>query len=233
MIQPFATCRALALGAMVLAGCSGSSANVETPDNALDTLRGAFANLSAGGRPAGDPAAALTAGNLRAAGLDGDVLGLVLEERGLAAAMTPAVVSGRTIAWETADGVTVSTRNGALAATRGLGQDVLDAVTAPLEAALAAGRPADYVRGITILDGGNAPYVIGMRCALRGGGADAGLGVPARTWTETCELSRPDGSEVVPATIRNAFVTAGGAVLVSRQWAGPRTGMLTFRRFRI
>ena len=217
------------MAALALSACSGSSSNLERPETSLAGLREGIARLAA---PEAPPVP-LTAERMRAAGLSGSVLTLALEERGLNAALTPELASGRTLTWTTADGVRLSTRSGLLAATRGLGQDVLDAVTAPGEAAVLGGRPADYVRGMTVLGGGNRPYVIGMRCALRRGGAVLG----PSAWSETCALSRPDGAPVAPETIRNEYLVAPGrtgpVVRASRQWVGPRTGYITLRRYEL
>ena len=216
-----------------LSACSGASDNVDAPSTGVETIR----NLGRIFDPTDEGQAIPTRAQLAASGLQGTALVLVIEDLGVGAALTPELANGRTITWRTADGVTVSTRAGVVAATRGLGQDVLEAITAPLEAALAAGSAADYRRGLTVLDGSNRPSVVVMTCNLRPGPGRSASGIVLRSWIETCGLSRPEGGVAAPGRIRNEYLVGTGPIagrmVVSRQWVGPYTGFITLNRYDI
>ena len=231
--------RATALGlALALGACSGGTGELNRSGAGLTSVRvvGLLRdNLRA--RREGPAPFTLTRAQLAAAGITQPVL-LARLPSGEAAGLVPAASNRGRIVWATEDGITLTGRGGVLAATRGLGGDLLSAETEPVVLALAAGREARYRRVLRRLDGEGLILRQPYDCALRLGPREVvsvlGRRHDTRLSTETCRPVVPTDPETpaayaaVPFT--NTYNVGDGTIWVSRQWVGPSVGSLRLER---
>ena len=163
--------------------------------------------------------------------LDGGALEATIEASGLSAYLSVSGgrddgATGQVITWRTGDNASLTTRNGVLIATRGLGGDVLSS-----DVRTSRGQPGPS-------SGGSHVQLI------RGGDEDA------LRMSLICELSDmgPQTIEIVDRRYATRHLqqrcTGGGGAIVneywvdrsanvvwqSRQWAGPEIGYLRLRR---
>ena len=129
--------------------------------------------------------------------------------------------------WRSADGVSVTTRADLLQATRGLGADMLASDTTQSATRLRINQPGIAQRFHTFLNGEDQAVTRAYVCEITTRGPrqiDVGRGSePARLMAEDCAS--------LTETFTNLYwIAPGGAVLQSRQWAGPFTGPLAIRR---
>lgn len=108
-------------------------------------------------------------------------------------------------------------RNGMLVGTRGLGHDMASADAAATLALVRAGRAGQAQRVIRYYSGDGLERPLPFSCDIAKG-AKAGLMV------ETCQGNG--------ATFQNNYLVSGGAIGVSRQWAGPGLGYITIQTLR-
>lgn len=194
---------AVALSALSACGSDGDEGA------AARVLAGA-AGLRAGPGAAGAPAAAAPAD---LAALPQPVLRVRLAATGAEALVVPVARAGGVTTFASADGRTVSLREGVVVATRGLGPDLM-ASDGPRLSDLRPG--AAWLRRFEWLDGLDRPQGTTFACTTEGTGAEL---------RETC---RPEAGG--SAGFTNTFRLApGGRIAESSQWLGPDLGMLTIR----
>jgi hypothetical protein len=108
---------------------------------------------------------------------------------GTQALMALAGRNGDVITWASADGRSISLRQGVLVATRGFGFDLMSADVTGTLAALSGG-PRDYERHVSYLDGENRTVLRSFACRMEEPVAETidsfGRSIPATRWTETC-----------------------------------------------
>ena len=151
-------------------------------------------------------------------------LQLGLLEEGVATTLRRISLRDGISTWVSADGVTVSTKEGIIVATRGFGGDVMGADTAPLMQALADGQDTAYARNLSVLNGENRVETLAFDCAFSSLGAREAQTLagpqPATLFQEDCR----DGALRV---LNLYFVDGSGRVIQTRQWGGPAAGVLT------
>lgn len=212
--------------AVLLAACSGGT------EGGDDRIRPILSTVTAALRPAPAPEPfTATRASLSAAGFRGPLLIVAGEARGTRAGFVPETTNRGAITWRSADDVTVRTRGGVLAATRGMLFDLMAADDALFRQTLAAGG-GRYVRAIRDLDAEGVLRRIDLACTLTRGGAGAvavlGRSYAVTRWSESC--IGPEGPPYPNAPggrIENTYdVDSGGAIRRSRQWAAPHLGYL-------
>lgn len=129
--------------------------------------------------------------------------------------------------WRSGDGVSITTQDGLLQATRGLGADMLASDTSEIATRLRLNQPGTARRFHTFLTGEDKALTRAFLCdvSVRGPRSiDVGRGPePARLMAEDC-ASLTD-------TFTNLYwIAPDGDLLQSRQWAGPFTGPLAIRK---
>jgi len=188
MTRSFLRHRALVLClTAMLAGCS-NEVDVE-PGAALfrtvaQTAKGAFGNRDAPAAPAVDDlqlrAALQTEGK--------PILRVTFNNSGVSTFLGAIALNQGVRTWSTNDGLTVSTRDGVLLATRGFGRDLM-AADAPSAAQLSRGT-GSHPRLHVYLDGADQTRKVAMTCRVSSAGAETvavlGLGYPTRHVVETC-----------------------------------------------
>lgn len=145
-----------------------------------------------------------------------------VEKTGATGTMALAAGSPDSRTWLSADGISITTRGGLLAATRGFGGDLLSAETAPLAAALRADR-GHYSRAVEHLDGENLVRETHLDCEVTSGGRTA-IEVVEKTYrvrllTETCR----SGTDTLTSQF---WIDGSGQVRQSRQWVSKAIGMV-------
>ena len=149
---------------------------------------------------------------VRASKTDAPILMVELPSRKAVATLSIAGQNNGAITWFDATGRSVTTRDGIVIATRGLGWDVMAADVSGTRRALRGGA-SSYTQSQRFLDGEDQLNVHQMICsATRAGG----------TLKETCKT--PFGQ------IENSFVHSGGAVVKARQWLGTGIGYAVVSR---
>jgi hypothetical protein len=208
----FAAC-ALA-GLALLAGCSSEKTQIDGWTQA----RAVLATLTAKRSTAPiDP-------GLTRAQVDGSQLPLILltvENRNATAALARVNTNAGTETFITADGITVTTRDGVLISSRGLGNDLMSAAV-PSRAQISAGS-GSHRRVHDHLDGGDVTVRHAFDCTLAGAGSETvtvvGLSWPTRVVSESC--TGDSGS------FENRYwIDSRGIIRQSRQWVGADVGFL-------
>ena len=141
------------------------------------------------------------------------------------ATLSPVARNAGTVTWMTLDEVTVSTRDGLIVATRGLGHDLMSADLSQVRAALPEGGRATRVH--YRLEGENRTEALRFACTIRPEGREmldiAGRRVATRRVSERCE--GPSGSFT-----NRYWIDGAGRVAQSRQWLLPEIGAATTQR---
>lgn len=203
------------LACLVLAGCgSERAAEGQFARQLGSALKGA--SLFGQEAEVPDVPPALTPALL--AQIGSPVLVARIEPSAQVAGLLPVARNGDTLTWATEDrAVTLSFTNGALSATRGLGNDLMSADNQELRRLLVAGRGGQAVRVHRYLDGENRVVTEALRCELRDAGPDTAVlpfeTRPARLFVERCANLRHQ--------VENRYWLAGGLVVQSEQWVGP------------
>lgn len=132
--------------------------------------------------------------------------------------------------WRSQDGAQISTRNGIIINTRGLGGDVMSAEV-PVSSD-GAGPSHSGAQTLQVRAGANTVWPAALTCDL----VDLGprtieiveLQYATRHLRQTCEAHANETQGVV---INDYWVDSGrGIVWQSRQWAGPQLGYIRLRR---
>lgn len=121
--------------------------------------------------------------------------------------------------WQTRDGAQITTRNGLVTVTHGLGFDLVGADLAGVTAALAGG-PAHYTRRFGYLDSDMSTLVLTYRCRMEIGTSllHGPGGQHVTSFVEIC-----DGQNSFQNTYHRG---ADGTLWWSRQWVSVQTGAL-------
>ena len=214
---------------LVLGACSaGNAVRDEGAVSVRDLLR---QRVAAAGAPAAAPAP-LPSREVLAARTD-PLLALDIPSRGARATVTPAARNRGTVTWLSADGITVTTRDGLLIASRGLGYDLMSADVSGTLAALRSGGGA-HARVHYALADSNARLARRYDCVTRPLGAEpveiVGRVSAARLWEESCALESASPDDAAAAGegrfVNRYWIGAGGAVLRSRQHLTPQIGAI-------
>lgn len=212
------------LAACVVAGCSGG---VQSPARGTELVNAVGSVFQARRQQQDRPV--LTRAVLD--GLDGAFLEATVEDTGNLAYMFVNAdrqdsYPGRVRVWRTEDNVTLTTRQGVLIQTRGLGGDVLATDVDVRAGVLGPASGGERRMQIRALDNRSVSLV--GACSLTDLGPSQITIVervhPTRHIRETCEF--PNGA------IQNDFWTDSSADVIwqSRQWAGPSIGYITLRQ---
>lgn len=202
----------------LLAGC-GNTRDQDT--SSLGLIRQAIGQMAAQraagsqpAAPAADPAQmaaealSVNPGPLILAGLESmgttQVLAMVGENNGLRTYMTKTEQA-------------LILRRGMLIGTRGLGNDLSTTEAGPSEALIRSGRSGRAERTLRYYAADGTERPLPFTCTI-------GPGPRAGVMVESCER---DG-----IAFQNNYLVSGGAISVSRQWAGPRLGYITIQTLR-
>lgn len=213
-------------GAVALAGCSGGTDEAPAQLQLSRAAKGVFGRVLQGQKTRSGQVE-ISRAQLEAIGVP--ITGISAERRGLSAYFflvetrrdeTP----GQIEVWMSGDQLsTVSTRGGAVIATRGLGGDVLSSGVP-----LADGAPASGALEQRIFIGDNSERGLTLRCETEDLGPETveilGVSHATRHLRQICEGAG--------GRVSNDFWRApgDGTVWQSRQWAGPHVGYLQLRR---
>ena len=141
------------------------------------------------------------------------------------ATLSPVARNAGTVTWITLDGVTVSTRDGLIVATRGLGHDLMSADLAPVRSALPEGGRATRIH--YRLDGENRTEALRFACTIRPEGREvldiAGRRVATHRVAERC--AGPAGSFT-----NRYWIDDAGRLAQSQQWLLPEIGAAMTQR---
>ena len=168
--------------------------------------------------------------------IDGALLEATLERRDQLAFLyvngqvrdgTPGLVT----TWRTQDDITLSTRNGVLIATRGLGEDMLTSAVPVAGDRPGPARGGEKVHDIRALD--NKVVHLRLICELNDLGPETieivGQRHATRHLRETCVGGQAGDGRSAGRVINDYWVDSG-ITWQSRQWAGPGSGYLRLRR---
>lgn len=132
----------------------------------------------------------------------------------VAAVIVEAEKTGKHTTWFSADSVSVTTYNGLIVATRGLGFDLMGADIQEAAARITEGKTGTAPRKHSYLDGEDRIYWIAFTCQYQHSAQPNGSLV-----AETCTS---DGR-----VIENQYwLDARAKVVASKQWIGPRNGYI-------
>lgn len=155
----------------------------------------------------------------------GALLYAALPGAGAEALLTPVARNAGTVTWLTGDGVTLTTRNGLIVASRGLGDDLMSADVSGVFPALEDGGPGRRIH--YRLDGDNRTRATEFDCKVTGEGTErveiAGRAVEAIRVAESCR----GGGE---SFVNRYWISAQGRIVQSEQWLTPGVGAVTTRR---
>lgn len=221
---------ALAVALLGLAGCSGGTDAPPVQLQIFDAARGSAGRMAARLRGGQAAAPTLSRAQLEATGLT--ITEVTAERRELTAYLFRALERrdsdpGLIEVWSTEDSsVTVTTRQGVVIATRGLGGDLLSS-----RVEVADSRPGPAGGGAQVQMIRNLDFretALALSCELADLGAETieilGQRQATRHLRQSCEGG---GGQVVNDYWTDA---ASGIVWQSRQWAGPHVGYLRLRR---
>jgi hypothetical protein len=219
--------------ALVLAGCSGGN---DVPALELQVIKSTREIIAAKTAPKTTPPP-VTRAMLDT--LDGTFLEARLERHDLMAhlyveAQRRDAGPGQITVWHTFDTVTLTTRNGVLIATRGLGGDILSSTIQVAGARPGPARAGEKIMNIRSLD--NKAVRLTLVCELSDLGPETIEIIEHRHATrhlrETCKGGISGDGSGSPGTVVNDYwVDArNGLVWQSRQWAGPYIGYLRLRQ---
>jgi len=137
---------------------------------------------------------------------------------------------GRIMIWRTEDNVTLTTRNGMLIATRGLGGDILSSTVQVQGNLPGPATGGEHVQVIRALDGGDVR--LAMACDLVDLGPETIEIIERKHATRHLQQRCSGGDGDGAGHISNDYWVDFGNDLVmqSRQWAGPQIGYMRFRR---
>ncbi len=133
---------------------------------------------------------------------------------------------GDIVVWRTTDNVSLTTRNGVLVATRGLGGDILSSSVQVSDSWPGPSHDGEHIQMIRALDDREVTFAFG--CEVVDLGAET-IEIIDRKYA-TRHIQQQCEGRKGPITNDYWIDSRRGKVWKSRQWAGPNTGYLTFRR---
>lgn len=223
---------AASLLVLALAGCGNDTSKTEGTKIALGVVKGVTAKLSPGkaakGGAAPDPEKLAASA---AASFKGPLVLAQIEKAGLLTALGETGRNGAVRTFATPNEQTLVFRNGLLAATRGLGNDLMSAKTDAAAALILRRQPGTAARTYRYLDGEGIERPLPMQCAVTAGPAKsfdfAGRHYDTVQMDESCRATSQSLS------VSNSYwVTADGTIALSRQWIGPALGHVTIQLVR-
>ncbi|MEZ5715393.1 MAG: YjbF family lipoprotein [Paracoccaceae bacterium] len=153
-----------------------------------------------------------------------------IETRKATAVLVNIETNGGYRTWGTSDRRTITTRNGIVTATRGLGNDIMSSSVGGVEGLITARKAGQGSHALRFLDGENHTVELAAECQVtRGGSARVSGGalndVAAVEMRESCSAGDQHFSNTY-------LVDARGRVLQSRQWLGPANGQIVLQILR-
>lgn len=232
----FRTARAVGAVCLVLAGLAGLAACTNQSDATGAAVR-AVEIMAASVRGGGEapPQPVLTRAVLNT--IEGEFIEATIEKTGSRAYLYISAErrgrqagdeGGRLLVWRTENDVSLTTRDGVLVATRGLGNDMISSDSRAIRASLAGRAPGQGARPQIYSALDNKPVEMDLVCEIADLGRETIVIVERRHVTdrfrETCTL---EGGTVV----NDYWIDSrGSTVWRSRQWAGPWIGYVEIRQ---
>lgn len=213
------------LPALVVMGCAKGTEEAPLHIELFRTSKEIFAQRRAAKTAPAQPV--VTRAQINA--LRQTALEIRVEQSGTVGYVFETVVSddplpGRVTAWRSVDDIALTTRNGMLIATRGLGGDILSSTVQASGQVPGPARDGEHIQMIRELDDREVSYAFG--CELTDLGAQTIEIYDHRHATrhlrQSCEGRKGD--------IVNEYWIGGGKVWKSRQWAGPFIGYVEMIR---
>lgn len=132
--------------------------------------------------------------------------------------------------WGTSDRRTVTTANGLVTATRGLGNDVMSSTIGGVVPLITGRKPGTGTHILRFLDGENHTVEVTADCRVTRGGTKRVSGgeirdVPTTEMSEACTATDQSFTN-------SYFVDARGRVVQSRQWLGQANGYIVIQLLR-
>lgn len=156
-----------------------------------------------------------------------------LEERKAVAIIRPIARNGAYRTWASygsSERRSVSSRNGVLTATRGLGNDLMSSDIDSLLALVSHRQAGTASIEQRYLDGENQTVTIRSDCTVSRGESEAFTDGTGRTVRVTRMMAQCDQDE---RRVTNSYlVTDAGEIVQSRHWAGPTMGHSVVQRLR-
>jgi len=160
------------------------------------------------------------------ADVPGEILYVTIPSRGAFATVAKVAVNQGTSTWQAADNITLSTRDGVLVATRGLGVDLMSADNSGLRQALAQGG-GNYSKVLYSLDGEDQTVPVSLNCTLTAQSSETVV-VVERAYETTRLGESCTGSE---ATFGNTYWRGhDGTLWASEQWVSGAIGMMRIEK---
>lgn len=210
---------AVCLGISSLAACSSE---VSLSEN-IATTKAAAASLVSSASSLGNSAAPTT--GLTRAELDNIITPvdiITLESRGFSLGIAKIETNRGVETWSTADKRTVALRGGVIVGTRGMGEDLVTAIT-PSIAQLRSGS-ANYQRVHVVLDGNDQPVRMMFNCSAQNIGAKTitivDYSYTTRQVNESCTGSAGQFTN-------EYWFEHSGKLRKSRQWISKTLGVVT------
>ena len=160
----------------------------------------------------------------------GPLMLVVVPERDQTALLAPIGQNLAYRTWATNSREALILKNGVLAGTRGLGDDLMSSEIESVGALIRGRRAGQATRTYRYLDGENKERPLQLTCTVaRGGSESVQMASGQRLSTvQMIEECRGAGREV-----RNVyFVTGSGRIPQSRQWQGPEIGDIAIQILR-
>ena len=212
-----------------LSACS----NTQGDENVFTVGKSLYEQINTESASEPDPQAVAQVAQHALSNSDGPLAIYRLEKRKAVAVIRAIGDNGAHRTWASygvSDRRSVSSRNGVLTSTRGLGNDLMSSDLSAL-LALVAGRKAGEARiEQRYLDGENQIVTIASDCVVTRGDRDhfATPGNPHLHVMRMAAACRQDTQ-----TVNNSYlVTDSGSIVQSRHWAGPDMGYSTLQRLR-
>lgn len=224
---------AAAVLALAVSGCGSDNSRTENTDFARQTAQGVISLLPLPRKEASTPSAPpLSAEALAVSALEsnkGPLLFAVVESQKNNAILGMIGENGGMRTYATPGSQALILRNGVLAASRGLGHDMISADVAA-SSALIRGRQAGTARKVLrYLDGVGLERPLPLTCTITPRD-ETSYPFAGQTWSGQQIAEHCEGSG---AKIDNSYVVdAGGTILSSRQWISPELGYVTIQTLR-
>lgn len=173
----------------------------------------------------------VTRASLAAQGFESPFLVGFSETRMRRAGLVQVAENRGVVTWQAGDASTLSEAGGVLTGTRGLGQDLYTAETAPVLAAMRGDGPMVYTRRYRHLDGLDQIVVTRFDCHLADAGPERitvfGQAYATRRFQETCR----SGTDRIENTYwRDTDNFSYSVMRRSRQWVGTDLGYILLER---
>ncbi len=211
----------------VLAGCGNDPGGGTGTQLIGSILKGNGQNDTPKTTPASIDPAGLVPIALRA--VKGPVMLAVVESRNAIAIMGRSARNGPYSTWITASRQTVTLKHGIVTATRGLGDDLMNADVDSVASLIRTRHAGTGWRAMYFLDGEGKTYRLDLQCTVIPGPAQpltiGKLRIASRRVDETCHAGN--------LTVENTYWTdSAGRIWQARQWVSPGVGYLVTQQLR-